>query len=623
MDQRALLTVLAGCPNTGKTTLFNSLTGLETLTGCWAGTTVRPAIGGYAYRGQPWLLADLPSSDSLETGPGWDSLAADLIASGLSRAILVSCSALALEQGLSYLKRLTEAERMDANPLPVVLCLTFWDEAVSQGLSIDRQLLEDVLQIPVLPFSPGSPKLLDDIREALYQVCRQSTPRPFAYGCLDFSPARLAEAAAGGKTALLPAPSFPVSGRLAAAPLFGAALTALLFGLAAAAALLFPLPVSRLLFRAADGLTQPIFALLRDIGPGGRLADCVCTALWRPLVFSLSLFIPAGAILFLLGALIKDSGLLPRAVLILDPLCRRCCLCPKAATALLTGFGSRVYGVCSCRCLTALASRRAALLSLSFIPDAGCLPLSAAAGILFFSKSPILLGLILAALTLTCLGLGLLCSLTASRAFFKSSGRPLSALALPALKRPRPLSACSFALRSCMAPALKRLLLSLLPLGTILWLAAHVPCPSLLSRSIALKSPQALSLLDFVLGLLEPIGAVLGMDGAILLSFLLSLSCNEAAAPLLFAVYLLAGDAQPPGNFWELRQFLEAQGWSQGTALCVLLFNALHWPCLSALKMARSEAGSRLHPLLFLLLPALLGGLLCAAAAWLTAFLSP
>lgn len=623
MEQSALLTVLAGCPNTGKTTLFNGLTGQDALTGCWAGTTVCPAIGGYAYRGQPWLLADLPSSGSLGMGPGLDSLTGGLLSSGLSGAILVSCSALALEQGLSFLKRLTEARRMEAAPLPILLCLTFWDEAVSQGLSIDRQLLEDVLQIPVLPFSPGSPELLDDIREALYHVCRQRPPQPFAYGCLDFSPARLAEAAAGGKTALPSYSSaFSLSEKLAASPLSSAVLMALLSGMAAAAALLFALPASWLLFQAADGLTQPIFALLQGIGPGKRLADCVCQALWRPFAVSLSLFVPAGVILFFLGGLIKDSGLLPRAALVLDPLCRRCGLCPEAAMALLTGLGSRLHGICACGWLLTVSSRRAALLSLSFIPDAGCLPLAAAVGILFFSQCPIRLGLIFAALALTCLGLGLLCSLFSSR--IRPRGpRPFSALALPALRRPDPLSACSFSLRSCLAPALKRLLLTLLPLGVMLWLAARLPCPGPLSQAAAPESARALSLLDFILNLLEPLGAALGMDGAILLAFLLSFSCSEAAAPLLFAVYLIAGEAQMPGDFWELRQFLEAQGWNQGTALCVLLFNALHWPCLSALKIARSWDRSRLRLLLSILLPALFGGLLCAGAACLTALLRP
>lgn len=618
MDQRALLTVLAGCPNTGKTTLFNGLTGLETLTGCWAGTTVCPAVGGYAYKGQSWLLADLPSSGSLETGLGWDSLTADLIASGLAKAILVACSALALEQGLSFLKRLIAAERLAGSPMPLVLCLTFWDEAKAQGISIDLELLEDVLQIPVLPFSPGSPECLDHIRDALDQVCFQAPPRPFSRGCLDFSPARLAAETRRSQSALLPVPAaFPVSGRLAAFPAAGAVLMALALGLAAAAAFLLSGPLSSLLFQAAQRLTLPLFALLQHMGPDHRLADCICLALWQPLTISLSLFVPAGAILFFLGALIKDSGLLPRAALVLDSLCRRCGLCPDACMALLTGFASGVYGICACQRILTYRRRLCALLSLSFIPDAGCLPL-AAAGLLFFSETPLGLSLILAFLALAGLGLSLLCSLLASRSFLRGPAS-FSVLALPPLRRPQALNACSFALRRGLAPALKRLLIPLLPLGMILWLAARLPCPGLLAQG----SPQASSLLELVLALLDRPASWMGLDGAILLAFLLGFSSKEAAAPLLFALYILAGDAPVPGSFWELRQFLEAQGWDQGTALCVLLFNGLHWPCLSALKMACSETRSPLWPFLCAFGPALFGGLLCAGAACLLGFLRP
>ena len=120
-DGRTLI-ALTGCPNTGKTTIFNGLTGRSTPTGNWSGTTVEPAVGSFMYSGCTYLMADIPGSDSLSAGSGWETLTRDFLRSGLADAVLVVCRASALERGLSYLDRILRLERVRQTGLPVVLC---------------------------------------------------------------------------------------------------------------------------------------------------------------------------------------------------------------------------------------------------------------------------------------------------------------------------------------------------------------------------------------------------------------------------------------------------------------------------------------------------------------------
>ena len=169
-DGRTLI-ALTGCPNTGKTTIFNGLTGRSTPTGNWSGTTVEPAVGSFMYSGCTYLMADIPGSDSLSAGSGWETLTRDFLRSGLADAVLVVCRASALERGLSYLDRILRLERVRQTGLPVVLCLNLWDEARKRCVSIDLDLLSDVLQIPVVPCCARCREDLDDVKTAVHHAC--------------------------------------------------------------------------------------------------------------------------------------------------------------------------------------------------------------------------------------------------------------------------------------------------------------------------------------------------------------------------------------------------------------------------------------------------------------------
>ena len=115
------------------------------------------------------------------------------------------------------------------------------------------------------------------------------------------------------------------------------------------------------------------------------------------------------------------------------------------------------------------------------------------------------------------------------------------------------------------------------------------------------------SLLTVWAGALDGLGRFFGMDGAILLAFLLGLPANETVLPILLGIYGAAGGEMP-----EIRAVLLQNGWTSVTALCVLLFTLLHWPCSTTLLTIRRETGSWRWTALAAALPTALGLALCA-----------
>ena len=188
MDEKRKVVALAGNPNVGKSTIFNGLTGLRQHTGNWAGVTVTAAAGILETEGESYLIVDLPGIYSLDVQSGEEEIARDFLCSGLAQTTIVICDATCLERGLYLLKQILSLDHVKDTGMPVILCVNLWDEARRKGIDIDISLLQDVLQIPVIPICARSRKDLN----ALKQAIRSTDGERFSYDCLDFSPKQLA-----------------------------------------------------------------------------------------------------------------------------------------------------------------------------------------------------------------------------------------------------------------------------------------------------------------------------------------------------------------------------------------------------------------------------------------------
>jgi ferrous iron transport protein B len=164
MQNWDFVVALAGNPNTGKSTVFNALTGLRQHTGNWPGKTVTRAEGGFEYADQRYKLVDLPGTYSLLATSLDEEIARDFILFGQPDVTVVVVDATRLERNLNLVLQVLEITNR------VVVCLNLIDEAHRHGLQIDDRALARELGVPVVPTVARSGEGLDDLLEAIREV---------------------------------------------------------------------------------------------------------------------------------------------------------------------------------------------------------------------------------------------------------------------------------------------------------------------------------------------------------------------------------------------------------------------------------------------------------------------
>ena len=163
MDRYDYVVALAGNPNTGKSTLFNSLTGLRQHTGNWPGKTVTRAEGGFAYQGSNYKLVDLPGTYSLLSTSTDEEIARDFILFGQPDVTVIVVDATRLERNLNLVCQVLEITGR------AVVCLNLMDEAERHRLTVDERSLARELGVPVVPAAArqgrGVPLLIDMLHQ--------------------------------------------------------------------------------------------------------------------------------------------------------------------------------------------------------------------------------------------------------------------------------------------------------------------------------------------------------------------------------------------------------------------------------------------------------------------------
>lgn len=158
------IVALAGNPNTGKSTVFNDLTGLHQHTGNWPGKTVTQAIGAYEYREKKFKVVDLPGTYSLLAISEDEEIARDFILFGHPDVTVIVVDATTLERNLNLVLQVLEITQNS------VIALNLMDEARRHQIKINHEKLSKILGIPVVPTIARYDKGIDDLLNAIYQV---------------------------------------------------------------------------------------------------------------------------------------------------------------------------------------------------------------------------------------------------------------------------------------------------------------------------------------------------------------------------------------------------------------------------------------------------------------------
>lgn len=174
--EAAFVIALAGNPNTGKSTIFNTLTGLNQHTGNWPGKTVLQAQGSFSYRQKQYLLVDLPGTYSLFANSVEEEVARDFICFGRPDVTVVVADSTCLERNLNLVLQVMEMTSR------VVVCVNLLDEARRKGIRIDLSKLADELGVPVIGTSARFGQGLEELKQTLERIvenklcCRPKVP---------------------------------------------------------------------------------------------------------------------------------------------------------------------------------------------------------------------------------------------------------------------------------------------------------------------------------------------------------------------------------------------------------------------------------------------------------------
>lgn len=337
------------------------------------------------------------------------------------------------------------------------------------------------------------------------------------------------------------------------------------------------------------------------------LHGALVLGVYRVLAWVVSVMLPPMAIFFPLFTLLEDFGYLPRVAFVLDHAFQRAKACGKQALTMCMGFGCNAAGVVGCRIIDSPRERLIAILTNNFVPCNGRFPTLIAIITMFFvgtSGGPgrgllaalLLTGVILLGVFLT-FGVSRLLSGTLLR------GVPSSfTLELPPYRRPRIGQVVVRSVLDRTLFVLGRAAAVAAPAGLLIWLCANVQV-------------GGDSILNWCTGFLDPFARLLGLDGVILMAFLLGFPANEIVIPIIIMAYLSTGSLLEFDSLDALRQLLVDHGWTWLTAVCTMLFSLMHWPCSTTCLTIGKETKSAKWTLLSIAIPTGIGMAVCFLVA--------
>ncbi len=599
---------LVGNPNVGKSTVFNALTNLRQHTGNWPGKTVETARGAYTYHGRGYTLVDLPGAYSLHPGSAEEEVTRDYLLSGEADVTLVVADATCLERNLALALQVLETS------WPVVVCVNLLDEAEKKHISVDLEALERELGCPVAGAAARGGRGLDAVRQALEDAVLHPAPRPettlMARVCGDCQECRTLAAMARASAIMEAA----VKTEGDAAHRRDRALDRVLAGksgipvmLALLAGVLWLTMVganvpSEMLSRLLMGWQEPLRRIFQALSAPWWLEGALVDGVYRTVAWVVSVMLPPMAIFFPLFTLLEDAGYLPRVAFNLDHFFRRAGAHGRQSLTMCMGLGCNACAVMGCRIIQSPRERLIAILTNAFIPCNGRLPtLTALIAMFFVTGSGLWDTAASAALLMGCIVLAVAMTLWASRflagTFLK--GEPSSfSLELPPYRAPQVGQVLVRSILDRTLFVLGRAVMVAAPAGLLIWTAANV---TLGGESILVR----------LAGFLQPLGALMGLDGFILLAFLLGFPANEIVVPCILMGYLSAGSLTDYAGLAELHGLLTAHGWTAATAVCVLVFTMFHFPCGTTCFTIWKETKSVKWTALAILLPTAVGIALC------------
>jgi ferrous iron transport protein B len=699
------LVALAGNPNTGKSTVFNALTGLRQHTGNWPGKTVTRAEGVFQHAGKKLKVVDLPGTYSLQAGSTDEEVARDYLLFGRPDVTVVVVDATRLERNLHLVLQILEITDR------VVVCLNLMDEARRHGIAIDPVKLETKLGVPVIPTAArrgeGIPALLKAVlavasgerattpfrlpaypaeveqalREVVPTVDRAFPGLPNArwvalrllqgdsrmeaalragelgdpdrggpgavaesgaaiealVGAVDrcrwqLKPSfedRLAEGVHGAAQAIAAGVELQGVRRVAfdldrrldlvltsrwlgfPVMLF---MLAVVFWITIAGA---NVPSAMLATGLIDHLQPWLKGLGATIGLPWWLNGFLFDGVYLATAWVVSVMLPPMAIFFPLFTLLEDFGYLPRVAFNLDALFRRAGAHGKQALTMCMGFGCNAAGVVATRVIDSPRERLVAIITNNFSLCNGRWPTQILMASIFLGAlAPAAMAGVVAAsavVGISVLGIVMMffSSWLLTRTVLKGEATTFS-LELPPYRPPNVLRTLYTSLIDRTLIVLWRAVVFAAPAGAVIWLLGNVTI-------------GGVSLAERFVNGLDPFGLLLGLNGVILLAYVVAIPANEIVIPTVLMLTVLTGHmtgvGEGAGVMFEfdtvtaVSDLLRGAGWTTLTGLNLMLFSLLHNPCSTTIYTIYKETGSAKWTTVASLMPIVFGFVVCFLVA--------
>lgn len=676
---------LAGNPNVGKSTIFNSLTGLNQHTGNWPGKTVSNAQGRYTHKDKSFILVDIPGTYSLMANSVEEEVARDFICFGNPDATIVILDATCLERNLNLALQTIEITNN------VVICVNLLDEAKRKGINVDltklslllgvptvgtsattgyglKELMDIVYnltnnEVPINPIKIKYDKVLEDsisliepeVKIALKNIASKINPRWISLKLLENDPSliqslnkylninmlnneiikkKIIEATNLLTTYNIPGEHFrdilvttlvskaeKISMKVVTKENYkynitdrkiDRILTSKIYGIPIMILLLcvvFWITItganypSSLLSTALFWIEDRLSVFLLGLGAPWWLEGVLIKGIYRTLAWVIAVMLPPMAIFFPLFTLLEDLGYLPRIAFNLDNFFKKSCACGKQALTMCMGFGCNAAGIIGCRIIDSPRERLIAIITNNFVPCNGRFPTLIAIITMFFAGT--FVGpsqSIISSLILTCvILLGVFMTLMISKILSKTilKGVPSSfTLELPPYRKPQVGKIIIRSILDRTLFVLGRAVVVAAPAGLVLWIMANITIGNF-------------SLLAHCANFLNPFANLIGLDGYILMAFILGFPANEIVIPIIIMSYTATGSLLEFDSLIQLRQLLTSNGWTWLTALNVMLFSLMHWPCSTTCLTIKKETQSFKWTAISFAIPTITGIVIC------------
>ena len=661
---------LVGNPNVGKSTIFNALTGMHQHTGNWPGKTTQKSSGVKIYNGIRYEFEDLPGTYSLNSHSKEEEVTRDFVYFDDYDALIVVCDATALERNLNLVMQVLEITNkvvvvinlvdeakkkkidIDFDKLSMLLGVPVIPTVARSKKGVDEILLKlneviyfkkntfkinydflenetqkiydlipntsidkDIVALHLLTYDIPFLNSFDfkfktnlarntNVRDRVYKINEDLYNNGFSkedietivMECISLECEKISS-----EVITYNKKNYDKNDRIIDKYLTnkftGSIIMILLLFLILWLTIVGANYPSQILYNLFFKFEKILFNFLTAVHLPSVIINALVYGVYRVLAWVVAVMLPPMMIFFPLFTLLEDLGYLPRIAFNMDNIFKKCNSCGKQALTMVEGFGCNAVGVTGARIIDSPRERLIAILTNSFVPCNGRFPLLISLISMFLITDTLFGSFILTLFIVFGILITFVVSKFLSKTILKGEASSFT-LELPPYRRPQIIKVIIRSIFDRSLFVLKRAVAVSAPSGLIIWMFANIHIGEL-------------SILKICTNFLEPFGHLLGMDGVILIAFLLGFPANEIVVPIMIMGYMSLGYITDISNLVELKTLFINNGWSIMTAVCVMLFSILHFPCMTTILTIKKETGSNKWAFLSFLIPFVIGIIIC------------